>query len=285
MRSPASSRPRSCSELATDRGEGPVPDRFAYAWADSPTSASYTPHPAYAYNSTGGAIRIDRQGVGIYNVTFAGLRGWGAGLSSAVAVTAYGSTTISCSSITYSSSPTSTAVLVGCFDAAARTHGRLAIHGHGGREPERAHAVGVRDVGRGSTGAAAEPSVELDQRKQPDHRHSPGGRRRVRRAPRHREHAPEREAGHGRERRRNPLQQRHGHLRRSARSLLRLDGRRHESGLLGGPDRRRSAGQARRVRGGQSPDDRLVHARPPTARSIPREERSPRRARRWAATR
>ena len=97
-----------------------VPDRFAYAWANSPTAASYTPHPAYAYNSTGGAIHIDRQGVGIYNVTFAGLRGWGAGLSSAVAVTAYGSTTISCSSITYSSSPTSTVVMVGCFDAAGQ---------------------------------------------------------------------------------------------------------------------------------------------------------------------
>ena len=97
-----------------------VPDRFAYAWANSPTAASYTPHPAYAYNSTGGAIHIDRQGVGIYDVTFAGLRGWGAGLSSAVAVTAYGSTTISCSSITYSSSPTSTVVLVGCFDAAGQ---------------------------------------------------------------------------------------------------------------------------------------------------------------------
>jgi probable HAF family extracellular repeat protein len=97
-----------------------VPDRFAYAWADSPTAASYTPNPAYAYNSTGGAIHIDRQGVGLYNVTFAGLRGWGAGLSSAVAVTAYGSTTSSCSSITYSSSPTSTVVLVGCFDVAGQ---------------------------------------------------------------------------------------------------------------------------------------------------------------------
>jgi hypothetical protein len=105
-------------ELATDRGEGPVPDRFAYAWANSPTTASYTPHAAYAYNSTGGAIQIDRQSAGIYNVTFAGLRGWGPGLSSAVAVTAYGSTSISCSSLTYSSSPTTTAVLVGCFDAA-----------------------------------------------------------------------------------------------------------------------------------------------------------------------
>jgi len=94
-----------------------VPDRFAYAWADSPTAASYTPHPSYAYNSTGGAIHIDRQGVGIYNVSFEGLPGWGAGLSSAVAVTAYGSTAISCSSLTYSSSPGSTAVLVGCFDA------------------------------------------------------------------------------------------------------------------------------------------------------------------------
>jgi probable HAF family extracellular repeat protein len=97
-----------------------VPDRFAYAWADSPTAASYTPHPAYAYNSTGGAIHIDRQGVGLYNVSFQGLRGWGAGLSSAVAVTAYGSTTASCSSITYSSSPSSTVVLVGCFDAAGQ---------------------------------------------------------------------------------------------------------------------------------------------------------------------
>jgi hypothetical protein len=53
-------------------------------------------------------------------VTFQGLRGWGAGLSSAVAVTAYGSTTASCSSLLYSSSPSSTVVLVGCFDAAGQ---------------------------------------------------------------------------------------------------------------------------------------------------------------------
>lgn len=108
-------------ELMTDRGEGPPPDRFAYAWANSPTSPSYTPHAAYAHSSTGGAIHIARQSAGVYNVTFSGLRGWGPGLSSAVAVTAYGSGAVSCSSLSYSSSETATAVMVGCFDAVTRT--------------------------------------------------------------------------------------------------------------------------------------------------------------------
>ncbi|MGH2386321.1 MAG: S-layer homology domain-containing protein [Candidatus Limnocylindria bacterium] len=43
---------------------------FGYAWADDPTSASYTPSTLYSYNSAGGPITITRSGTGVYRVTF-----------------------------------------------------------------------------------------------------------------------------------------------------------------------------------------------------------------------
>jgi probable HAF family extracellular repeat protein len=90
---------------------------YAYAWADSPTLASYTPDSHYAYDASGGAISITRPSVGIYDVTFDSLPGWGNnGMSSAVAVTAYGSSTVACSVVTYSSSPSSAVATVGWFD-------------------------------------------------------------------------------------------------------------------------------------------------------------------------
>jgi hypothetical protein len=92
-------------------------DRFAYALADLHTAASYT--PGKAYNASGGAIRITRQGVGIYDVAFDKLPTCGAGASSAVAVTAYGSSSITCAVVAYSSSsPSRTVAQVGCFDVA-----------------------------------------------------------------------------------------------------------------------------------------------------------------------
>jgi probable HAF family extracellular repeat protein len=91
-------------------------DRFAYAWADSPTAASYTPNSDYAYNASGGGISITREQVGIYDVAFDNLPAWGPGLSSAVAVTAYGSSPITCSVATYSSSPSRAVAKVACFN-------------------------------------------------------------------------------------------------------------------------------------------------------------------------
>jgi hypothetical protein len=84
--------------------------------ADSPTAASYTPDSRYAYNASGGAISITRQGVGLYDVAFDSLPAWGPGLSSAVAVTAYGSSPITCSVVAYSSLPSRTVAQVACFD-------------------------------------------------------------------------------------------------------------------------------------------------------------------------
>ncbi|MCH7975235.1 MAG: T9SS type A sorting domain-containing protein [Bacteroidetes bacterium] len=44
-----------------------------YVWADQPSSGNYTPDPTYSYNSSGGAVEIDRSSVGTYAVTFFGL--------------------------------------------------------------------------------------------------------------------------------------------------------------------------------------------------------------------
>ena len=94
----------------------PTPlNRFAYALADLPTAASYTPDSHY--NASGGAISITRQGVGSYEVAFDKMPTCGAGASSAVAVTAYGSSPITCSVVAYSrASPSRTVAQVACFD-------------------------------------------------------------------------------------------------------------------------------------------------------------------------
>jgi hypothetical protein len=64
--------------------------RAGYAWANEPSSPSYTPNPRYSSNNGGGAIQITRNSVGRYVVTFNGL---GATLLDGgdVQVTAYGS--------------------------------------------------------------------------------------------------------------------------------------------------------------------------------------------------
>ena len=96
-------------------------NRIAYAWADQPTAASYTPAPQYAYNSAGGPIRITRQSVGAYDVAFESLPGWGNnGLASAVAVTAYGSSRTACSLASYASSANRAVATVSCFDVVTK---------------------------------------------------------------------------------------------------------------------------------------------------------------------
>jgi len=45
----------------------------AYAWADQPTSASYTPSTFYSWNPTGGSISITRNGTGNYTAFWSGL--------------------------------------------------------------------------------------------------------------------------------------------------------------------------------------------------------------------
>jgi hypothetical protein len=48
--------------------------RVAWAWANNPTSASYSPSATYSYNSSGGDITITRISTGHYTVSFEGLR-------------------------------------------------------------------------------------------------------------------------------------------------------------------------------------------------------------------
>jgi hypothetical protein len=45
-------------------------DPMGFVWADNPSAPSYTPNANYAFNSSGGAIRIDRASLGSYRVTF-----------------------------------------------------------------------------------------------------------------------------------------------------------------------------------------------------------------------
>jgi hypothetical protein len=47
-------------------------DHLAYAWADDPTSASYTPDSTYSSNPSGGGITADRSGPGQYVMTWSG---------------------------------------------------------------------------------------------------------------------------------------------------------------------------------------------------------------------
>jgi hypothetical protein len=70
-------------------------NHLGYAWADQPSTASYTPNTFYSSNSAGGGINITRSGPGRYTVTWSGL---GSDLLDGgdVQVTAYGSGTAQC---------------------------------------------------------------------------------------------------------------------------------------------------------------------------------------------
>lgn len=48
-------------------------EQKGFAAGNQPAAASYSPNPAFAYNSMGGAITVKRLAVGKYTVTFAGL--------------------------------------------------------------------------------------------------------------------------------------------------------------------------------------------------------------------
>jgi hypothetical protein len=93
-------------------------ERFAYAWADQPGAASYSPNASYAHNGAGG-VTIQRSGAGLYRVTFGGLPAWGIDMSASVSVTAYGSSTITCSVAGLDSTAESSDVDVRCWDNAA----------------------------------------------------------------------------------------------------------------------------------------------------------------------
>jgi hypothetical protein len=48
-------------------------EQMGFARGNEPASPSYSPDPAFAYNSMGGAITVKRLAVGKYTVTFDGL--------------------------------------------------------------------------------------------------------------------------------------------------------------------------------------------------------------------
>ncbi len=89
------------------------PGAFAHLWANSPTSASYTPSSTYSFNSTGGINTISRSGVGVYQLQLPGL-GVSAGT---VKVTAYGSTANRCKVVSWFPSSSTQLVNVRCFSA------------------------------------------------------------------------------------------------------------------------------------------------------------------------
>jgi hypothetical protein len=86
-----------------------------YAWANSPSLASYTPISTWAYNRSGGAITITRQGPGTYKVRFAGLSATLANRST-VHVTGYNADNKYCKPATQNLK--ADVIGIKCFDAA-----------------------------------------------------------------------------------------------------------------------------------------------------------------------
>lgn len=95
------------------------PGRIGYAWANNPTAASYAPMANYAYNQSGGAIRITRTSIGNYSVRFVGLGGNGKA-GGTVQVTGYGSDANDCKVRFWSSSGADMTASVRCTTPAGR---------------------------------------------------------------------------------------------------------------------------------------------------------------------
>jgi hypothetical protein len=114
-----------CPDYVIDVFGGPPPpgnppppiDRFAYALADQPANQDeYEPDTTYSFSGAGSTIKIKRSVRGRYTVTFVDLPASGPGMSSSVAVTAFGSAPISCSAGNLSTVAGSAVVSVTCWD-------------------------------------------------------------------------------------------------------------------------------------------------------------------------
>jgi hypothetical protein len=94
------------------------PAAAAYAYANRPTTHSYTPEAAYSFNSSGGGIGIVRTGLGKYTVTFSGLGG--EALGGTVDVTAEGNQPAQCEVTSWDRDSTGFSLQVGvdCFAVA-----------------------------------------------------------------------------------------------------------------------------------------------------------------------
>jgi hypothetical protein len=99
-----------------------------YAWAYSPTTAYYTIHGSYWYNSSGRPIVVRRLGKGRYRVTFRGLGGNGRA-GGHVQVTGYGSTSVQAQVRWWSSSGRDFVAYVDCYASnGSRVDARFDIH-------------------------------------------------------------------------------------------------------------------------------------------------------------
>ncbi len=87
--------------------------RAAFAFADNPHTASYTPSTFYSYSSSGGAISITRGSAGNYTVNFAGLQKL-TGHTETVMVSGYANGFFSCRVNNWSTTGTGLAVSVSC---------------------------------------------------------------------------------------------------------------------------------------------------------------------------
>jgi len=82
--------------------------RLGYAWANEPSTASYTPNLHYSYNSASGAITATRSAVGRYAIEFEGLQKL-TGHSENVQVTPWGTGYATCKVVNWGNSATGTA--------------------------------------------------------------------------------------------------------------------------------------------------------------------------------
>ncbi len=92
--------------------------KVGYVWANNATAASYAPLPAYAYNSTGGGVRVIRVGAGVYRVTFSKLGDAAQGGN--VQVTSYGGNGQYCKVASWGSGGADFVANVRCFGASGR---------------------------------------------------------------------------------------------------------------------------------------------------------------------
>jgi serine protease len=89
---------------------------IAFAWANNPTAASYTPSSTYQYNNRGGPATITRTGTGAYTVSFPDDIGPAA--AGGVKVTAYGSSDGVCKVVGWGPIGSAEQVFVQCYTSA-----------------------------------------------------------------------------------------------------------------------------------------------------------------------
>ncbi|MEP7344193.1 MAG: hypothetical protein ABI877_02945 [Gemmatimonadaceae bacterium] len=93
--------------------QGRTGKRLGFAWANSPTSPSYTPSTSYSRNSSGGGISILRSGTGQYRVSFSGLMKL-SGHTENVQVSAYTGGFVFCNVVNWGNSASGLDVNVEC---------------------------------------------------------------------------------------------------------------------------------------------------------------------------